>query len=118
MALLSMILAMIMAGAFSFFSPMQITAVDAAQSNGMQLALLGGATHHIVTAAPGISFYVLFCLLAADTMMSCTTFFEEHSRHMAQSAGHAVGLLEKDGPNPGSRHGNGGRGPEGGDFNR
>ena len=73
--LISVILGMIVSGAFTFFSPMRISAVDAAQSNGAQIAVLGAATHTIVTTSPTISFYMLFCMLAADTMMSCSTFF-------------------------------------------
>ncbi len=76
--LVSVILGMIVAGVFSFFSPMRISAVDAAQSNGAQIAVLGAATHTIVTTSPTLSFYMLFCMLAADAMMSCSTFFQEH----------------------------------------
>ena len=90
------IIAMILAGSYSFFSPMRIKAIDAMQSNGAQIAVLGAATHTIVTAAPGISFYVLFCLLAADTMMSCSTFFQSHQEQMSHSAASTMGLLEKD----------------------
>ena len=95
--LLSVILGMILSGAFTFFSPMRISAVDAASSNGAQLAVLGAATHTIVTTSPTISFYMLFCMLAADTMMSCSTFFQEHQGQMAAAASSQVGLLEKEG---------------------
>ena len=73
--LLSVILGMIVAGAYSFFSPTQVTAIDAIQSNGTQVAVLGAATYTIVRSHPTISFYVLFCLLACDTLMSCSSFF-------------------------------------------
>jgi hypothetical protein len=73
--LLSVILGMIVAGAYSFFSPSKITAIDAIQSNGAQVAVLGAATYTIVKSHPSISFYVLFCLLACDTLMSCSSFF-------------------------------------------
>jgi len=76
--LISMILAMILAGAYSFFSPMRITAVNALQSNGAQVAVLGASLHHVVTASPGVPFYILFCLLSAELMMSCSTFFQDH----------------------------------------
>ena len=76
--LLSVILAMIVASSYSFFSPVRLRAVDALQSNGAQLAVLGTATHHIVTASPETTFFALFGILAIDTMMSCSAFFEEH----------------------------------------
>lgn len=74
----SAILAIVMAGAYSFFSPVRITAIDAIQSNGSQLAAIGAATSQIVTGSPGVPFYILFCLLATDSLMSCSTFFQEH----------------------------------------
>ena len=64
------IVGLIAASAYSYFSPMRLAAVDAMQSNGAQVALLGAATHQIVTASPTTSFYFLFCLMAVDTMMS------------------------------------------------
>ena len=77
--LLSVILAMLVAGAYSFFSPTQVAAVDSLQSNGAQLAVLGASTYSIVAGAGGsISFYVLFCLMAVETIMSCSSFFQEH----------------------------------------
>jgi len=92
-----MILAMILAGAYSFFSPMRITAVDALQSNGAQVAVLGASLHHVVTASSvGVPFYILFCLLSAELMMSCSTFFQEHQQSVGQHVGHTMGLLEKD----------------------
>ena len=112
--LLSVILSMIVASAYSFFSPMRVTAVDAIQSNGSQLAVLGAATYHVVKHHPSISFYALFVLLAIDTVASCSTFFEEHKRNIGAKADQAMGLLEKDYVEP-SRHG--GNDDEG-DYNR
>lgn len=58
-----------------------------------------------MTASPAVSFYALFCLLAADTMMSCSTFFQEHQNQMGRTAGAAMGLLEKDGRGGSNGHG-------------
>jgi len=44
-SLLSVIILMIIAGSFSFFQPMKVKAINAVQSNGAQLAVLGAATH-------------------------------------------------------------------------
>ena len=110
--LLSLVLAMIVSGAYSFFSPMRVAALDAMQSNGAQVALLGASTHHIITATPGVSFYVLFCLMAADTMMSCSTFFQDHQQQVGQQAASSLGLLEKD---PNNRSGGG---PDNNDYSR
>lgn len=71
-------LVFILASAYSYFSPMRLAGVDALQSNGAQIALLGASTHHIVTAAPGLSFYMLFSILALDALMSCSQFFDEN----------------------------------------
>ena len=76
--LMSAIIAMILAGAYSFFSPTKVTAIDAMQSNGAQVAILGAATHNIVMGNPSVTFYILFCLLASETLMSCSTYFQEH----------------------------------------
>lgn len=85
-ALLSIILSMTAASAYSFFSPMRVTAVDAIQSNGSQIAVLGAATYHVVKHHPSISFYALFILMAIDTLASCSTFFEEHKRNIGARA--------------------------------
>lgn len=73
--LMSIILGMIVAGAYSFFSPKSITAVNAIQSNGAQVAVLGASTYNIITANPTTSFYILFVLMACETLMSCSSFF-------------------------------------------
>ena len=41
----SAILAIVLAGAYSFFSPVRLTAIDAIQSNGSQLAVLAASTY-------------------------------------------------------------------------
>jgi len=38
-------MAFIMASIYSYFSPVRLTGVDAVQSNGAQIALLGACTH-------------------------------------------------------------------------
>lgn len=101
--LMSVIIAMIVAGAYSFFSPQKITAINAIQSNGAQVAILGAATHNIVMANPTTSFYILFVLMACETMMSCSTFFQEHQNNMGSTAARSMGLLAK----PGNGNGNG-----------
>ena len=57
---------------------------------------MAGATHNIVAGSPTLSFYFLFSLLAVDTIMSCSTFFQEHGNRMTSSAGRSMGLLQKD----------------------
>ena len=78
-----MILAMILASVYSFFSPVPLKAIDAIQSNASQIAILGVSTYLIVSeSSPSIAFTLLFCLMALDTMMSCSIFFEEHQMEM------------------------------------
>ena len=50
-------------------------------------------------SSPGMSFYILFCLIAIETMLSCSAFFQEHQQQMGNSAGRAMGILEKDNNN-------------------
>ena len=57
---------------------MRLAGIDAIQSNGAQVALIGAATHQIVSADVGVSFYCLFSLLALDAIMSLQQFFEEN----------------------------------------
>ena len=64
--------------------------------NGLGRVLIA-ATHHIVTGSPLTSFYIIFALIAADTMMSCMTFFAAHERRITGSAAQQMGLLEKEG---------------------
>lgn len=73
------------ASAYSYFSPLRLAGVDALQSNGAQVALLGGATYQIVAANPSTSFYALFCLMAVDTMMSLQQFFEENQNTVVRN---------------------------------
>ena len=43
--LMTIIIGMILAGAYSFFSPAKIAAIDACQSNGAQVSILAASTH-------------------------------------------------------------------------
>ena len=96
-----------LASIYSYFSPMRLAGIDAIQSNGAQVALIGAATHQIVSADVGVSFYCLFSLLALDTIMSLQQFFEENQNTVVTNASQQVGLLSK-----GGDHG------ENGDYSR
>jgi hypothetical protein len=69
----------VLGGMYSFFSPKRLTAVDALQSNGAQLAVMGAATTSILAYSPGLPFYCLFAVMAVDLFLSCSLFMNEHA---------------------------------------
>jgi len=67
------------ASVYAFFSSERVTGVDALQSNGAMVALMGASTMNIVVGSAGAPFYLLYMLLAVDCMASFSTYFSEHS---------------------------------------
>ena len=86
----------ILASVYSYFSPVRLTGVDAIQSNGAQLALLGACTYQIVMGDPSASFLILFTMLALDAFMSLNQFFSENQNVVVRSSISQMGLLQKD----------------------
>ena len=76
---MSLFIVFLLAGAYSFFNPVKISGIDALQSNGAMLALMGIGTYNIVENAPGMSFFLMYCLLAVDCVASFSTYFQTHS---------------------------------------
>ena len=65
----------ILASMYSFFNPVQITAINSLQSNAAQLALVGGSTVcALAGSAGGIPFYMLYLIICADMVFSTTEF--------------------------------------------
>ena len=73
-----LLLLCVLSGFYSFFSPKRLTAVDAIQSNGAQLAVLGAATTSALAFSPGLPFYGLFVVMALDLFLSVSVFMREH----------------------------------------
>ena len=69
----------VLASVYSFFNPVRVMGVEALQSNGAMVALMGAGTYNIVSNSVGGPFYLLYCLLAIDCMASFSTYFQEHS---------------------------------------
>lgn len=67
----------VLAGVYSFFSPKQLTAVNAIQSNGAQLAIMGASASTVLAYSPGAPFYCLFAVMALDLFLSVTSFMNE-----------------------------------------
>lgn len=74
----ALLLLTVIASLYSFFSPKRLTAVDAMQSNGVQIGILGVASSSILAYSPGAAFYSLFAIMALDLFMSVSTFVHEH----------------------------------------
>ena len=69
----------VLASVYAFFNPVRVLGVDALQSNGTMVALMGAGTYNIVANGVGIPFMLLYCLLAVDCMASFSSYFQEHS---------------------------------------
>ena len=69
-----------LASIYSFFNPVHVLGIDALQSNGAMLALMGGSTYSILTAGAGMPFFLLFSLLAVDCMASFSSYFQNHAQ--------------------------------------
>lgn len=84
---------MICASIYSYFSPSKLTAVNALQSNGAQLAVVGLSASSIVAYNPGLPFMCLFSMLALDLFLSVTTFFGEQRMRIVKDSSQAVSFL-------------------------
>lgn len=73
-----LLLMTVIASLYSFFSPKRLTAVDAIQSNGTQLGILGLASSSILAYSPGAAFYCLCAMMALDLFFSVSAFLHEH----------------------------------------
>ena len=76
----------VLASVYAFFNPVKVSGIDALQSNGAMVALMGAGTYNIVANGAGLPFVLLYSLLAVDCMASFSTYFSEHSQN-AQWAG-------------------------------
>ena len=63
------------ASVYAFFSSTRVTGIDALQSNGAMVTLMGAGTMNIVMGSAGAPFYFLYMLLAVDCMASFSTYF-------------------------------------------
>jgi len=72
----------VLASVFAFFNPVKLLGVEAIQSNGSMVALMGAGTYNIVANGAGGPFMLLYCLLAIDCMASFSTYFQEHSQRI------------------------------------
>ena len=65
----------VLASVYSFFNPVPVLGVDALQSNGTMVALMGAGTYNIVANGAAGPFMILYCLLAIDCMASFSSYF-------------------------------------------
>jgi|688.fasta_scaffold308404_2 hypothetical protein len=84
---------MICSGIYSYFSPSKLTAVNAMQSNGAQLAVVGLSAASILAYNPGLPFMCLFSMIALDLFLSVTTFFGEQRMRIVKDSSQAVSFL-------------------------
>ena len=72
----------ILASIYSFFNPIQVRAIDACQSNGAMVGLMGAGTINILSQGASVPFFMLYCLLAFDCMASFSSYFQEHAQRV------------------------------------
>ena len=72
----------ILASIYSFFNPVQVRAIDACQSNGAMVGLMGAGTMTILSQGASVPFFMLYCLLAFDCMASFSSYFQEHAQRV------------------------------------
>ena len=82
MNMMMMLMVFILASIYSFFNPARVMGIEALQSNGAMVAVMGAGTYNIVANAAGTPFYLLYCLLALDAMASFSSYFQEHSQRI------------------------------------
>ena len=78
----------ILASIYSFFNPVQVRAIDACQSNGAMVGLMGASTINILSNGASVPFFMLYCLLAFDCMASFSSYFQEHAQRMEWAGAH------------------------------
>lgn len=80
--LMSCFIMFVMASVYAFFNPTRVTGVEALQSNGAMLTLMGASTLNMVSGGGSMTFFMLYCLLSLDCMASFSQFFSEHSEQV------------------------------------
>lgn len=71
----------LLCGIYSFFGGYpQLAAVDALQSNGSQVALVGVSALNLLTApAAGLNALLLFCMMSMEAYTSCTIWYSQNN---------------------------------------
>lgn len=94
-ALSAMLLLSVLAGVYSFFSPKELTAINAIQSNGAQLAIMSASASSILAYSPGFPFYCLFAVMGLDLFLSMTSFLKNHGSLIRVESDVAISFLGK-----------------------
>ena len=94
-ALSGILLLTVLAGVYSFFSPKQLTAINAIQSNGAQLAIMSASASTMLAYSPGAPFYCLFAVMGLDLFLSMTSFLNDHGSLIREESDIAMSFLSK-----------------------